>query len=215
MLNVIKKSLLIICLCLINLLPSSPIQTESARLQYDPSLLQTGDIILRRGRSIRSHFVLMTDRQSSFSHAGLIQKTGDSLFVIHVLPTETSRKEDTIVQIEPLDIFLSPDRTSLAAVYRLRKDSNQYAPKAIEAALSYVEQQIRFDGDFDLKTSDKLYCTELIWCAYLNAGFDLIDGEFDKLLIPLGKGAYILPSRLTKSRQLQLVCSLNPLTSKK
>ncbi len=155
-----------------------------------------------------SRFILSADSQSPFTHAGLIHKIEGEPYVIHVIADEPPGSED-VVRVEPLEIFLGRDRASLAAVYRLREDRDHYAARAVELALSYVNERLLFDADFDLRTTDKLYCTELVWRAYLGVGIDLVNGEFDTLSLPFNKGTYLLPSRLLQSPWLQQVVELN------
>ena len=45
----------------------------------DTGLLETGDLIFRRGESIASRLVLLADTQSVYSHVGLLLMGGSSL----------------------------------------------------------------------------------------------------------------------------------------
>lgn len=175
-------------------------------------MLQTGDIIFRRGNSVVSRFILMKDSNSPFSHAGIIRKVNGRAFVIHVVADETPMGQshyDDVARMEPIESFLQTDRASLAAIYRLQDDASAQAMKASNIALTYTIQRRPFDFHFDLQTPYELYCTELVWRAYREAGIDLVDGKFDQLSMPLAKQAYILPSSLLRSHWLKLVCVLD------
>jgi hypothetical protein len=173
----------------------------------DINQLQDGDIIFRQGHSFVSRVVLTLDSESAYSHAGLIQKNQQGCFIIHAVSGESVDGKDTVV-CEPLETFLQKDRASAAAIYRLREPDRQRCVAAVERAQEYAVQRIPFDDDFDLYSADKLYCTELVWRAYHEAGTDLIDGRFDRLSIPFRAGDCILPSTLMKSDKLQCVCLL-------
>lgn len=207
----VAKAWLIIGLICVSLLPSStqkiPIQSDQPTnlwLTADHSLLETGDVIFRRGNSMISNFILATDSESLYSHVGLIKKVDGKAFVIHASIDE-SPEDEGVVRLDPLEHFLAVDKASSSAIYRLHQEQQPLAEKAIEVALSYVNQKVLFDVDFDLSTPEKLYCTELVWRAYLEAGIDLVDGEFDHLSIPFKEGKYLLPSRLIKSNYLQVI----------
>lgn len=205
-LNWTLRGMLLLYLCGSVCLP--PASRETRSLACDPAALQSGDIIFRLGRSLISQLVLSADQQSAFSHAGIIKKTGEQAFVIHAVTGESPAGQD-VVKMEPLETFLRVDRAAAAAVYRLSESLPGRAEKAVAAAAGYAQQRIAFDSDFDLHTADRLYCTEMVWRAYLESGLDLTAGQFDHLFIPLGKDDYILPSTLQKSHLLQPVCLIH------
>lgn len=175
-------------------------------LRYDVKMFETGDLIFRRGRSLVSQIVLSADGASSYSHVGIIKIIGGSAFVAHTT-TDEPPSED-VARVEPLDVFLRDDRASAAAVYRLKGSAQHFTARAVEAALSFAEKRIPFDDGLDLNTTDKLYCTEMVWRAYLAAGLDLVDGRFDRLNFPMSKEFYLLPSSLLKSEWVEMICSI-------
>ena len=75
-------------------------------------------------------------------------------------------------------------------------------------ALTYVRDALPFDDRFNLESADRMYCTELVWRAYLKAGIDLVDGVFVRVQTPFGEGRYVLPSSLLNSRYLREIVSL-------
>jgi MoaA/NifB/PqqE/SkfB family radical SAM enzyme len=72
-------------------------------------------------------------------------------------------------------------------------------------ALRYARERRLFDGDFRLETPGRLYCSELVWRAFREAGIDLVEGRFSRLELPLRRGDFILPSAFTTSPHLGLV----------
>ena len=183
-------------------------RSRGLTLKYDASVLQTGDIIFRRGRSLVSQLVLSADGRSNYSHVGMIKMIEGRPFVAHVTTDDPPGSPD-IARIEPLDRFLSDDRAVSAAVYRIKDSARPVAGRAVDIALSFVEERVPFDGEMDLRTTDKLYCTEMVWRAFREAGLDLVNGKFDRLAIPFGKEVYLLPSSLLESEWLEPVCHIN------
>ncbi|MHC1738658.1 MAG: YiiX/YebB-like N1pC/P60 family cysteine hydrolase [Ignavibacteriaceae bacterium] len=164
-------------------------------------LLQDGDIIFRKGRSLISRIVLLTDTNSPYSHTGIIRITGDSVFVIHSVPAEESFERD-LVKMDPIEVFCRIDRCSEISVCRLKPGFSDNIPGISEFAFEKFIQKTGFDDSFDLNTNEKLYCTELVWKAYLNIGIDLVENKFDKLNLPFGSEHYILPGRILTSKFL-------------
>jgi uncharacterized protein YycO len=143
------------------------------------------------------------DADDSYSHVGLIHRADQNIFVIHTTWGEPPI-EWKYVRIEPLDTFLAQDRASEAAVYRVGTP-DPVRSAAVQKALEYLQSRIPFDTEFDITTSDRMYCTELVWRAYSEAGLDLIDGKFEQRVLPMLKGPFIFPSSLLKSRFLRPV----------
>lgn len=174
--------------------------------------LQPGDVIFRRGRDAVSAVVLAADGASRFSHVGIIVPIGRLPAVVHALPDDAEHPEGR-VRIEPVGTFIAPENASELAVYRLhhgsretsRETSGETAGRAARHALRYVREQRRFDNDFRLETPGELYCTELVWRAFREAGTDLLDGRLARLRLPLRSGDFVLPSSMTESPRLGLV----------
>lgn len=181
-------------------LEAIPDATEGG-LDRDEILYKSGDVIFRRGLGMVSRAVLTADPESGFSHAGLVRRTEGETWVIHAL-TETPLTREAKIRAEPLDTFLGE---LSGALYRPSGNFAETGQRAAEVAYGYVLEGKTFDSHFDLETEDKLYCTELVWKAYLEAGLDLVDGEFDDVRIPMFHQRGIFPGRLLRSPYLQLV----------
>ncbi len=188
-------------------LPASTIKSKIPEeyIHIEKTILKPGDIIFRKGLSFVSNMILLADAHSEFSHAGLIFNDGKNIFVIHTTPDESDDGIDK-VKIDSLQDFLRTDRAASTAVYRLVDTiQSRYAENSVKQAKKYFDKKILFDSALDLNSSDKLYCTELVWKSYLAAGIDLINSKFDYLKIPLKEGPYILPGTLINSPYLKQI----------
>lgn len=159
--------------------------------------LREGDVVFRRGRSVLSNVVLSADAAAGFSHVGLLRGNGRRFEVIHAIPGEGDGAPGGVVA-EPLEEFLAPAVAAGFAVYRPR--ATGVGAVAARAAARLLHRP--FDSRFDLATASHVYCTELVWLAYLRAGVDLADGQLDQLDLPLHRGPVLLLSRLRESRHL-------------
>jgi hypothetical protein len=167
------------------------------RLRFEAADFASGDLIFRRGRSLVSRVVLAVDGGSEYSHVGLISVTGGQVWVLHTVPPEEPEQSGGTLA-EPLSVFLSPDKATAAALYRPR-DSGAAAERA---AWRFVRAHKPFDSAFDLSTPNELYCTEMVWRAYREAGIDLAPPDPDR------KEKYLLPSRLLRSPYLRRIQEL-------
>lgn len=180
--------------------PSPDFEVESGewRLRFEAADFASGDLIFRRGRSLVSRAVLAVDGGSEYSHVGLISVIAGQVWVLHTVPPEEPEQRGGALA-EPLSVFLSPDNATAAGLYRPRHSG---AAAAERAAWRFVHAHIPFDSAFDISTPRELYCTELVWRAYREAGIDLAPPD------PERKENYLLPSRLLRSPYLQRIQEL-------
>jgi hypothetical protein len=172
--------------------------------------LRTGDLIFRSGISRDSHLIKVFDPGAEYSHVGLIDVRDGNAYVIHIEPGET--EDESQIQREPLDTFLAPRKADGFAVFHVtgRREGRSLplAPAdetrgraAVLAALNYMSRHVVFDHDFSLDTNDAMYCSELVWRAYLETGLDLLDGDFGA--VPALQGGHLIRlSGLVHSRHL-------------
>ena len=206
-----KIKLIALFLFLFTLSFVTPTDSPNRHIGYysiDQSILKSGDIIFRRGTSFVSRLVLNLDKRTPYSHTGIIKTTDDEVFVVHSVPGEEPGEKDK-TKIDRLNDFLRRDRATAIAVYRLKTDDVFISEKAADAAHHHGIIETEFDGAFNLSDDSRLYCTELIWKAYLQSGVDLIDSRFDEIEMPLSKGPYILPGTLLESNKLKQIYSIN------
>ena len=177
---------------------------ETTPLAIDADALRAGDLVFRRGRSLTSRMVLAADQRSPYSHVGIVYRGDDGPRILHAIPGEDF---DSLMPLQVASPAAFTEAASAVSIRRLAQDDAGVAERAAASAWSYTRDAVRFDADFDLQSRDAMYCTELVWHAYRDAGLDLVDGVFVDLIIPFGEGPYILPSSLLDSPYLTEIFS--------
>ncbi len=174
----------------------------------DPSALQSGDIVFIRGISFRSGVVrLLEGAGSDYSHVGLVVIESGRPSVIHADPSSNPANDRVVT--ESWFALIAPTRIRGATVFRLADRYTRAAPAtAARVALGFAREALPFDHDFDLHTSQKLYCTELVWRAYVAAGIDLMGSSFG------ADRKYLLPSDLIASGFLRDIDDLPNLSAR-
>ncbi len=162
--------------------------------------IQPGDVVFIRGKSIRSAVVSFFEGgYRAYSHVGLVVLENGQPFIIHADPAGGAMTDR--VMREPWYAVISPKRIAAATIFRM-EDSNLADGTGIQAsavAQKFWKDALPFDHEFDLTTPQKLYCTELVWRAYIAAGVDLLSNSFGL------DRKYLLPSDLIKSGFLREV----------
>lgn len=176
-------------------------------VHYETDGWREGDLVLRSGYGVESRAV-MTQGSSHYSHVGLLHYDSlkDEWMVVHAVPGE---EEPEYIKAEPLSLFFSPDRSRRGAW--LRVDCNEEtASKAVQYALDKVAQQVLFDNDYSLADTTQLYCTELVWRAFLAQGVDISGGHRHTAPIFFCKeGEGIFPSDIEQSETTLFVKHFN------
>lgn len=154
-----------------------------------------GDLIFREGNEAISDMVLTMD-DGHFSHVGLLAKQAGEWVVIHSTPAEIEGRIDGVV-IDPIEFFISPQRSRHHAIYRVEATVDQR-----EHAVRWARSQ---EGTpFSVLSPEGIYCTTLVWKAWQSAGLDL-EAQFTHMAIPLAEGDFLLPSGLLSSSKLTLL----------
>ena len=172
------------------------------RSNYEPIIdktkLQEGDLVFRLGRGTSSQIVYRADRDRAYSHIGILVK--DSVgewYVIHAVPGESAETGGVeVLKCDPLLLFFGYDRTVRGAVVRFEA-MDDIAEQVISKTWEYYDRQPLFDHNYLLSDSTVLYCTELVYRAFLSAGVDLTEGR--RHAMPLLKEAVIFPSDILRN----------------
>ncbi len=175
---------------------------------FPESLLQQGDLIFQCGRTGYAPFLpFLLPGSKGFCHVGIVVRVEGRVRVVHVQPER--RRGGGRVRLDDLDNFLDPSRTKRAALFRIADLPTGAAERASRAALKFAAEERPFDWALDRTSAARLYCTELVWRAYLDAGFSLVRDR--DLMTRMWKGkrrCIITPGSVLKSGKLRLVARL-------
>jgi len=198
--------LIFACYSFINSHSNNSIQKHNSSLEISKLNLQSGDLIFRRGISIESQIVLLTDQESDFSHVGMIYKINGEVFVIHTVPREDDA-DPGYIKLEPINQFLSDGKASMVAIFRLNQNFSEKINIASNFAYKCYIKKYCFDNNYDLVSDKQLYCTELIWKAYKLAGIDLVCNRLKNINIIVTSRTMIMPSSIIESKLLKKIYS--------
>ena len=171
---------------------------------FENLAFQEGDFVLRKGIGAKSRVVLYADSLGLYSHIGMIVLKDSVYQIVHITPGER-KKDETVdrIKMEPISEFWRKDRAQHGAVFRLK--DNRLGEKAAQQALRLLQKGVLFDHNYQLNDTTEMYCTELVWYAYLLAGQDISFGKRSELNIPLYGGTYIFPSDIYTSGECILI----------
>ncbi|MDR3328012.1 MAG: hypothetical protein LBT04_07840 [Prevotellaceae bacterium] len=172
---------------------------SGSRQDVPCELLRAGDVVFRRGNGTKSQAVLYADREGMYSHTGIVvQLTDSTLRIVHAEPDKTCGDS---LKLETLKSFFSEKNAEKGAIMRFACSAECAAQAADYALKLYNAHSTVFDHDYDLKDSTQLYCTELVWRAYLHAGIDISNGRRTALNAPSFSGYYLMPSDVYKNEE--------------
>ena len=140
--------------------------------------LQTGDLVFRRGESRESHAVTTFDRNSDYTHVGVVMNVDGRWMVLHAVPNERATKQEKdSVKMEPLGTFFRSDRAVKGGVYRYPLTPEDTC-QLLQRGLQLYGRHPLFDGQFDSEDTVAFYCTELVNFLYMDAlNVDLTEGR--------------------------------------
>ena len=149
----------------VDLTPQQPVKNTIQ--QHIDSLIkisEPGDLVLRLGDdfiSDRIRYLSVTDH--SYSHAGIIVMHGNKKMICNIYPDDFIPGADT-VRYDIIDSFLNTRTNLKCALYRYDLSGSEKI-NFQEELNSYHKKKIHFDKKYDLKTDDKMYCSEMIYKA--------------------------------------------------
>ncbi len=169
--------------------------------------LQDGDIAFRRGLGVVSSAVLMMNNQGTYSHCGVVVFHDGEWCVIHAVPYEGERLEDDKVYCEPIGEFYSTQKAQCGAIYTLKELDNSQRKAVASYAKKHYESGTKFDHKYNLEDQTELYCSELVWRAYLEAERDLSQSRRTHVVLPPFNGIHIMPANIESNDSLTLIYS--------
>lgn len=181
--------------------------TSNANIHYEFKNLQEleeGDIIFRKGISVESYAVLMAQKpnQRRYSHVGIIHfNNKDQPMVVHAAPAST--KIENKIQMESIAHFWSEENAVSGQICRKPLTNNQ--KDKIKKYLNQIYNNgVEFDDAYKLHDTTKLYCTELIYCAFAKADIAITNGYIDTLKF-LNARPIIFPNTILRHNKLKTV----------
>jgi hypothetical protein len=125
--------------------------------------IRSGDVIFRSGRDFTSYRIReLSENDNTYSHAGIARVIDTTVLVYHIVPPDIDeQKADSVIRLESLELFVQPAKNAGFGIgrYNITRDE---AVKMITYLDSLKKQQVSFDYLFDLNTTDKIYCSEMV-----------------------------------------------------
>ena len=109
--------------------------------------------------------------KTNFDHVGLIEKTADSIFVLHAAPKGGSQREE-------IHHFYTTqtEKNNQIIIYRLKKDYQSTIPNAITEAKTMLGKPYNW---LYILNNDELYCSDFVERAFRDDNvFELIPMNF-------------------------------------
>lgn len=204
-----KKALLknIFFLLLISIAGCTP-DNKANGINWEQLPLEEGDIVFRAGKSMASKIVIASDTKGYYSHAGIIIAEKGEFKVIHAVPGESVPGEKDKVKEESLSSFFESDKAKSGCVMRY-KLSTLEKQKVSGCAKRLFYKNTLFDHNYKLTDTTKIYCTELIWLAFKEAGIDISDNKRTYINFMKFKGDIIFPSDIFSNKKLKTIYTFN------
>ena len=143
------------------------IADPNAMIREGHALLKEGDLVVRLNQDPNSQFIKNFNRMDkSYSHAGIVLFENGYPYVYHIVngvenPGEKLRKDS-------LCHFSDPRKNLAYGIYRY-EISEQEIKSVKDLIHNWFKKGVRFDSEFNLKTDDKMYCSEMIRKALAKA----------------------------------------------
>ena len=137
--------------------------------------IQNGDLIFVGAQteelSGAINRVTKINDETNFDHVGLIEKTDDSIFVLHAAPMGGSQRE------EIHHFYISQtEKNNKIVIYRLKNEYQYTIPHAIEKAKTMLGKPYNW---LYILNDDELYCSDFIERAFRDDNvFELIPMNF-------------------------------------
>lgn len=122
--------------------------------------IHDGDVITRTGIDFTSQALRQFCRKDdTYSHCGIVLREHDSFFVYHAIGGEINPKQT--LQREWLPAFCDGASNDGIGIFRFNMDSIKLTREKKFIQEKYSEGTL-FDMRFDLRTDEKMYCSEFV-----------------------------------------------------
>lgn len=129
--------------------------------------IRNGDLITRKGNDFTSESLSTLNRRDHrYSHCGIASIENDTVFVYHALGGDFN--PDQKIRRDPLEVFAEPYTNRGIGIFRFSV-ADSIKGNFVKLARSFYDRGIMFDMDFSLKTKDRMYCAEYVYCCFTEA----------------------------------------------
>lgn len=151
--------------------------------EVDTKKIENFDIILSKGQSVQSKLIsLLKLSINDYSHIGIMIKDNEEVFVLHSTPDGTKTNS---IRYDNLQTFIDLSSVSEYIVLRYNDLSDDLYQKLRMEFDKYKAIKAPFDYDFNNFEHGKIYCSELVWLIFSDAGlFKPCDFNFEKPIYP-------------------------------
>jgi hypothetical protein len=124
------------------------------------TLLKEGDLVVRLNQDPTSQFIKNFNRHDkSYSHAGIVLFENGYPYIFHVINGEENPDEK--LRRDSLSRFCNPRKNIAYGIFRYKMEAREM--KSLKDLIhKWYLKGVRFDPIFNLKTDDKMYCSEMI-----------------------------------------------------
>jgi Permuted papain-like amidase enzyme, YaeF/YiiX, C92 family len=124
------------------------------------ALLKEGDLVVRLNQDPASHFIKSVSRNDkSYSHAGIVLLENGYPYIYHIVNGEENPDEK--LRKDSLTRFCHPGKNIAFGIFRYEMEAGEI--KRLKNLIhEWYAKGIQFDLKFDLKTDNRMYCSEMI-----------------------------------------------------
>ncbi len=143
-----------------------------ATIEKVEPIIKQGDMILRTGNDFTSESLKqLSFTDKTYSHCGIANIENDTIFVYHALGGEWNPDEK--LRRDPLMLFCNPEENRGFGVFSFKFDASQKI--RLDSILKkWYKEGLTFDMKFDLKTNNRMYCSEFVSKAISTASANQI-----------------------------------------
>ncbi len=149
--------------------------------------MQDYDILLAQGQSVHSKVVkLFNGHNDDYSHIGILVREEDKVYVLHATPDGS---DSNGIRYDELQSFFALSDVCSYTILRHQQLNDTFREKLGAGITGFKSHAAPFDYDFNNHENGKLYCSELVWLVFKNAGL-MDSGSFD-LERPIYAGEFL------------------------
>lgn len=130
-------------------------------------ILMEGDLVVRLNQDPMSQFIKNFNQlDKSYSHAGIVLFENGYPYIYHIVNGEEN--PDKKLRKDSLKQFCNPRKNMAYGIFRYDLEAGEV--KSLKNLLhKWYAKRVKFDPVFNLKTDDKMYCSEMISKALARA----------------------------------------------